>query len=159
MPDENGLAQYAAMPDRSTTVYLVSCVGKKRTTPAHARELYSSDWFVKARDYVEGTRSPWFILSAERGLVPPDLILAPYERTLNTMSAPERRAWAARVKAQMETSLPAAERIIVLAGLRYREYLMDYLRQRAKIVEVPMEGLTIGRQLHYLADALHHERM
>jgi len=59
----------------------------------------------------------------------------------------------------METSLPTAERIIVLAGLRYREYLMDYLRLRAKIVEVPMEGLTIGRQLHYLVDALHHERV
>jgi hypothetical protein len=27
-----------------------------------------------------------------------------------------------------QTSLPAADRIIVLAGLRYREFLMDYLR-------------------------------
>lgn len=73
------------------------------------------------------------------------------------MSAP--KAWAARVKAQMETFLPAADRIVVFAGLRYREYLMDYLRHRARIVEVPMEGLTIGRQLHYLTDALHHERV
>ena len=59
----------------------------------------------------------------------------------------------------METFLPAADRIVVFAGLRYREYLMDYLRHRARIVEVPMEGLTIGRQLHYLTDALHHERV
>jgi hypothetical protein len=75
------------------------------------------------------------------------------------MSAPERKAWAARVKAQMEASLPDADRIVVLAGVRYREYLMDYLQQRARAVEVPMEGLTIGRQLHYLTDALHHERV
>lgn len=147
------------MPDPSTIVYLVSCVSKKRSTPAHARDLYTSDWFLKARRYVEGTHSPWFILSAEYGLVPPDLILAPYNRTLNTMKAPERRAWAARVKSQTEMSLPPAERIIVLAGSRYREYLMDYLQKHAKKVEVPMEGLSIGRQLHYLADALHHERV
>ena len=141
----------------SATVYLVSCVSKKRTTPTQAKELYISDWFVKARHFVEATHSQWFILSAEYGLVAPDQIIAPYERTLNNMSTLERRAWADRVTAQLERSLPDAERIIVLAGARYREYLMDYLRRRAKIVEVPMEGLTIGRQLHYLADATRHE--
>lgn len=149
----------AGMSKSSRTVYLVSCVSKKRSTPTHARDLYTSDWFVKARRYVDGTCSPWFILSAEHGLVPPDLVLAPYERTPNAMSAPERKAWASQVKAQMETSLPTADRIVVLAGLRYREYLMDYLRKRATTVEVPMEGLTIGKQLHYLTDALHHERV
>jgi hypothetical protein len=59
----------------------------------------------------------------------------------------------------MESSLPAVDRIVVLAGLRYREFLMDYLRQRAGTVEVPMEGLTIGRQLRYLTEALQHERL
>lgn len=147
------------MFDPLRTVYLISCVSRKRATSSRARELYTSNWFLKARDYIESTRSPWFILSAEHGLVSPDLILAPYERTLNAMSAPERKAWATRVKSQMETSLPDADRIVVLAGLRYREHLMNYLRQRAKAVEVPMEGLTIGRQLHYLTEALNHERV
>ena len=147
------------MPDPLRTVYLLSCVSRKRSTPSQARDLYTSDWFVKARDYVESTRSPWFILSAEHGLVPPGRILAPYERTLNAMRKLERQAWAARVNSQMETSLPAADRIVVLAGVRYREFLMDYLRQRAETVEVPMEGLGIGRQLHYLTEALHHERV
>jgi hypothetical protein len=118
------------------------------------RDLYDSDWFRKARDYVERTRSPWFILSAKYELVPPERILAPYKCTLNAMSAPKRQAWAERVKAQMETSLPVADRIVVLAGLRYREFLMDYLRQRARTVEVPMEGLGIGEQLHYLKNTL-----
>jgi hypothetical protein len=62
------------MPDPKTTVYLVSCVSKKRTTPIPARDLYISDWFLKARDHVESTGSPWFILSAEYGLIsPPDV--------------------------------------------------------------------------------------
>lgn len=51
--------------------YLISCVSRKRSAPAQARDLYTSDWFLKAREYVESTGSPWFILSAEHGLVPP----------------------------------------------------------------------------------------
>ena len=147
------------MTDPLRTVYLISCVSKKLPTPAQAKDLYTSDWFLKARHYVERTSSPWFILSAEHGLVPPDRILAPYERTLNAMGMLDRQAWAAQVKAQMEMSLPGADRIVVLAGLRYREFLIDYLRQRARTVEVPMEGLSIGRQLRYLKEALYHERV
>jgi hypothetical protein len=145
------------MHDPLRTVYLVSCVSKKLPKPAQARDLYTSDWFLKARHYVERTGSPWFILSAEHGLVPPNRVLAPYERTLSAMRMLDRQAWAAQVKAQMETSLPDADRIVVLAGLRYREFLVEYLRQRARTVEVPMEGLSIGRQLRYLKEALHHE--
>lgn len=139
------------MSDPNRTIYLVSCVSKKCATPSRARDLYISDWFMKARAYVEATDNPWFILSAEHGLVSPDEVLAPYERTLNTMSASERKIWATKVKAQMQASLPPADRIVVLAGQRYREFLMDYLRERAGTVEVPMEGLTIGKQLRYLA--------
>jgi hypothetical protein len=40
---------------------------------------------------------------------------------LNAMSTAERRASAARVKAQMEASLPFADRIVVIAGLRRAE--------------------------------------
>jgi hypothetical protein len=58
-------------------LYLVSCVSKKRDTPTTARALYVSDWFIKARTYVEATCSPWFILSAEYGLLHPDAVVAP----------------------------------------------------------------------------------
>jgi hypothetical protein len=78
------------------TVYLVSCVGMKRAAPAAARDLYISPWFVGVRDIVERTGSPWFILSAEYGLISPEAVLAPYERTLNIMGKPERRDWATR---------------------------------------------------------------
>ena len=132
------------------TVYLVSCVGKKRSEPTLAKDLYVSRWFLLARAYVEATGCPWFILSAKHGLVAPDQMLAPYEQTLNTMSVVERRAWASRIQAQMEQQLPATSRIVVFAGLRYRKNLIDYLRQRAPVVEVPMEGLPIGKQLQWL---------
>ena len=52
---------------------------------------------------------------------------------------------------QMEDQMPQAERIVVLAGLRYREYLMPYLQRRARIVELPLEGKRIGEQLQWLS--------
>jgi hypothetical protein len=113
--------------------------------------LYQSeDWFTKARSYVEGFGSDWFILSAKHGLVRPDDVIAPYDQTLNSMGITERRDWTRLVEWQMDEHMPDAGRIVVLAGQRYREFLMDYLRRRADAVEVPMEGLGIGRQLQWL---------
>jgi hypothetical protein len=147
--------EFTGVTKPSRTVYLISCVSRKLKTPARAQDLYVSSWFLKARDYVSKTGSPWFILSAEYGLVPPDRVIAPYERTLHAMRKPERQEWAGRVQALLDTMLPIVDRIIVLAGMRYREFLMGNLRRRVPTVEIPMEGLTIGRQLQFLSDAPH----
>jgi hypothetical protein len=140
---------WAAVPTEQT-IYLISCVSKKRDVPSPARDLYESELFRRARAYVEASGRPWFILSAKHGLVDPDEVIAPYDETLNTMGVAERRAWAEKVQAQMDERLPAAERIVVFAGRRYREFLMAYFRRRAAKVEVPLEGLRIGEQLRWL---------
>ena len=140
------------------TVYLVSCVSKKLPSPAPARDLYTSDWFRKARQYIEATGQPWFILSAEHGLLHPDTVIAPYEKTLNTMTVAERREWSNRVKNQLASQLPAADRIVVLAGQRYREFLMDYLHSAVPQVDIPLEGLRIGEQLRWLKGHLQSEQ-
>lgn len=130
--------------------FLVSCVSQKRNSGTKARDLYTSDWFKKARHFVEESGRPWFILSAEHGLLDPNSIVAPYERTLNGMSVAGRREWAMRVIAQMKDQLPPCDELVVLAGARYREFLMDYLRSRANVT-IPLEGLRIGEQLAWLA--------
>jgi hypothetical protein len=135
---------------RERTVYLVSCVSKKRESPTPARDLYASELFRRARAYVEATGCPWFILSAKYGLVAPDEVIAPYDETLNSMGVTERQGWAETVQKQMDARLPDAERIVILAGQRYREFLMPYLRRRAAAVEVPMEHLRIGEQISWL---------
>lgn len=134
-------------------VFLVSCVAGKTSKASPAADLYTSAWFVKARAFVEATGDPWFILSAEHGLLPPEQVIEPYERTLNTMSTADRRSWAQMVREQMEENLPDVGEVVVLAGNRYRENLMPYLRGRYSKVTVPMEGLTIGRQLSWLDHA------
>ena len=84
--------------EKVDTICLVSCVSAKRTTPALAKDLYQSDWFIKARAYAESVGSCWFILSAKYGLVRPDEMIEPYEMTLNTMGVAERRNWSRRVQ-------------------------------------------------------------
>ena len=132
------------------TTFLVSCVSKKRTQSAPAGELYVSEWFRKARAYVQAQGAQWLILSAEYGLLAPETVVAPYEKTLNRMSVNERKAWATRVIGQMDALLPPTDRVVLLAGARYREFLIDYLKKRASMVELPMEGLKIGEQLRWL---------
>lgn len=133
------------------TVYLVSCVSKKREQASAARDLYISDWFRKARRYAESSRCLWFVLSAEYGLVPPDKMIAPYERTLNTMGVADRRAWAKRVAQQLIEAAPNLASVVFLAGERYREFLADHIARRGITVSVPMEGLRIGEQLSWLS--------
>jgi hypothetical protein len=83
-------------------------------------------------------------------------VLVPYDETLNNMKVAERRAWASRVTTQMDQLVLSVGTVVVFAGLRYREFLMDYLNRRAP-VEVPMEGLRIGKQLQWLKNHSSHE--
>jgi hypothetical protein len=137
--------------DYTDAVFLVSCVSSKQVQPAPARLLYQSDWFVKARAFVEARGGRWFILSALHGVVAPEEVIAPYERTLNTMPVEERRQWAARVHAQLAPLLAGRHRIVFLAGQHYREYLAPALARDGFQIEVPMEGLRIGEQLAWLS--------
>jgi uncharacterized protein DUF6884 len=115
-----------------------------------ARSLYVSDWFLKARCYTEASGCCWFILSAEHGLVEPDRVIAPYERTLNTMPIAERRAWGNRVSEQLDAVVPSLSHVVFLAGARYRDFLVPILTGRGVTVSVPMAGLRIGEQLRWL---------
>ena len=137
------------MSRQDQSVYLVPCASRKGRTPAPARDLYQSALFLKMRGVVEELGVPWFILSAKHGLVRPEQVVEPYDQTLNELPVSERRAWARRVIGQMEISLPQADRIVVFAGQKYREFLTDWLQARAT-VETPLAHLGIGKQLQYL---------
>ena len=129
------------------TVYLVSCVKEKRATRGRARELYTSPWFRKAREYVERTGQPWFLLSARHGLLEPEAMVRPYDRSLEAMPQAERRRWADRVLGQLAARVAAGDTLVVLAGQLYREFIEPEMRDRGVAVEVPLEGMRIGEQL------------
>ena len=139
---------------RDADLYLVACVKLKRDAPMHARELYSSPWFRRARACVERTGRPWAILSAKHGLVWPDQTIAPYEQTLAGMPVLQRRRWADRVFTSLIPHLRGVRTIGMLAGATYRGLLAPKLREQHIDVYVPMAGLTQGMQLRWLNQSL-----
>jgi hypothetical protein len=139
--------------DRPLTIALVSCVKTKRTSSAAARDLYVSPYFLALRQYAQGRADRWYILSAKYGLLSPKRVVAPYELTLNRMSKGERASWAEGVIKQLTRALPPQATVILLAGVRYREGIEGYLRVNGYDVEVPLKGLTFGRQLQWLSKA------
>lgn len=99
---------------------------------------------------MEQRGSPWFILSAKYGLVKPTRKVKPYEKTLLHMKKPERQEWAAQVEKQMEELVPEeCTRVVILAGSKYREFLLKYLTDRFKKVKIPLKGVTFGNQLKW----------
>jgi hypothetical protein len=109
---------------------------------------------MKARAYAEQIADRWYVLSAEHHLLAPDQDVAPYEKTLNKMPKAEREQWARTVFGQITSVTEPSDTIIFLAGLRYREGLVPLLSDRGNPIEVPMLGLSIGRQLQWLTRRL-----
>lgn len=131
-------------------ILLISCVSRKQNLACLAKDIYISDWFRKARQYAEASGCRWFVLSAKYGLVKPDQMIAPYNQTLNKMSVLERREWASKVFEELTLVVPEMPHVIILAGNRYREFLIRHLTDHGVLVSVPMKGLGIGKQLSWL---------
>jgi hypothetical protein len=126
-------------------------VKSKRPTAAPAAELYTSPLFRGARAAVESSCDRWFILSALHGLVSPDAVLEPYEKTLTTASVTERREWAGRVLHQLVQTIGPDLRgttFEIHAGRAYEGFgLTQGLRRSGATVELPLVGLTQGKLL------------
>jgi hypothetical protein len=141
--------------DRRADVVLVSCVKSKLTHAAPARDLYVSDLFQKERAYAEAAGVPWFILSAEHGLVSPDEVIAPYELYLPKTSKEYQRAWGDRVMGQLVARLGSVEglTIEVHASAAYVDAIRSGLHNAGAEVVDPLRGLAFGSRLAWYGRA------
>ena len=130
-------------------VVLISCVkSKRRQGQWRARDLFISAWFRKALAYAESLNpKAIYILSGKYGLLELEELVEWYDVTVNSMTAREAWQWAQRVIARLsEKAVLAHDHFVVLAGTKYRRFIVPHLRP----YEIPMEGLTQGRQLSWL---------
>jgi hypothetical protein len=129
-------------------IVLISCSSKKLPQRTLARDLYIGPLFKKHLQYaLKLAPDKIFILSAKYGLVELDEEIDTYDLTLNTMSTREMRHWAVGVLHQLSQHADIEHDVFVfLAGAKYRKYLASHMAH----VEVPLEGLPIGRQLQRL---------
>ena len=138
--------------DLTHSIVLISCVKSKLPHAAPARALYTSTWFRRARDLVEGSGARWFLLSSLYGLVAPEVEIAPYDYTLNNLGVAERRAWASKVLDQLLPAIVDEQRVVMLAGHRYREFLVEPLQRHGITVVEPTAHLRRGEQLAWLSE-------
>jgi len=129
---------------------LVQCGAQKKATVAPAKDLYISSLFKKSNSFVESKCDKWFILSAKYGLLLPEQVVEPYNETLKSYSVKERAIWAESVFEDISKHINSGDKIIFLAGNCYGQFLIPKLQAMGIQIEVPMKGLRIGEQLHYL---------
>jgi hypothetical protein len=132
------------------TLGLISCTKRKKDYPCKASEMYSaSDLFRKAYHYCSKKYDSVAILSAKYGLIYPFEEIEPYDVTLNNMSIDQVKKWSDQVFQQflVKIELHGLSRVYFHAGKRYRQYLIPMLRRMDIQCEVPLENLSVGRQL------------
>ncbi len=142
------------LKDNNQRVVLVSCVKSKTSKPMPAQDLYTSDLFHKTSAYARLVGDSWYILSAKYGLLVPNQIIEPYEKTLNKMAAAERKIWASNVLESLKDIVSPGDEVVFLAGDRYRRDLIETLEEWGCKIYIPMEGLSFGRQLSWLKKEL-----
>lgn len=135
---------------------LVGCVSQKNTDPAPAKDLYRSELFRRRRLWAEASQRPWWIVSAEYGLVAPDEVIAPYDTRIAALSAADRVRLARSVADRLESEIgPLHGKVLELhGGDEYFLAVAAELRRRGAEVVRPLEGLRIGEQLGWYGDHL-----
>ena len=132
---------------RHVRIGLVACTKRKQPCPCAARQMYSpSALFRKASAYCAREYDTWYILSAKYGLLAPDEVIEPYDKTLKTMSKAERKAWGRKVSNQLLQL--GDHQYFAHAGLAYLKPLSGM-----NIVNV-LTGLRMGKRLQWYDDKL-----
>jgi hypothetical protein len=121
-------------------LYLIACSNAKLDHAAPAAELYTGQAFKLAMKAAERAGADVIILSALHGAVFPNLLIAPYDLSLSTMAADDRRQWVANVRHALSEYHGRA--ITVLAGKHYAAAVEGWPN-----VSRPLAGLGIGQQL------------
>ena len=131
-------------------VLIVACGATKTEHPAPAAQLYTGSLFRAAARAAAADGRPWLICSAQHGLVTPDQVLAPYQRTLAD-TAEDRARLGELLTAQQGILARAAGRaqpgVEAWAPARY----IDALRAGGiNVVCAPLAGLGIAAQIGWL---------
>jgi hypothetical protein len=150
-PEESRLDTLHETTEAAADLLLVGCVELKLDQPAPARDLYISPLFRKERDYAERSGLPWFVLSAEYGLVAPDTVIAPYNLHLAKTSRAYRREWGNRVLIQLREAVgPLSGKVLEIhAAAVYVAAIRGLLNAEGATVVDPLKGLTFGRRLSW----------
>lgn len=127
-------------------ITLIQCTDSKRGHSAPARDLYDeSAYFCRMRAWAKARGDPWYILSANHGLVHPDTRLDPYnERGLSESQAET-------IATQLHAD--GVDIVHITAGRDYTGPLVPALESRGIDVVNHFAGERIGARRQLLKQA------
>ena len=133
-------------------IVLISCVSKKLSHKAKAKDIYISPLFKMNLKFAKSFNpDKIFILSAKHGLIDLDKEIEPYDKTLNLMRSAEKKKWVNNVLHSLRKVADLDnDEFIFLAGENYRKYIIPHTKK----YNIPLKGLSIGRQLQYLKEEI-----
>ena len=135
---------------RPPDLVLVGCVKGKHAARSAAKDLYNSPLWRCRRAYAESLGRPWYILSAQHGLLDPDKHIDPYDLALRDLAAEARWTWSARVLEELKSRIPSLrdKLIEIHAGATYVKYgLEGGLRAARASVRRPLARISgVGSQ-------------
>jgi hypothetical protein len=136
------------------TIILVACGSRKFAHKSEAQYIYTSPLFRKSRNYARNSGRPWYILSGKHGLLCPTSIIEPYDLPLKRLDNEQQKKWAENVLKSLKKIEIKGNRIIFLAGKIYRKNLVPALQEQGCLIEIPLEGMAIGKQIKWLTSRL-----
>ena len=136
-------------------IAIIGCTKRKKNYKCKAVELYqASSFFCKELQYAKEVlkADDIYILSAKHHLIHSSTIIEPYNVTLLNMSKKERLEWSKIVLNQItETFNPSEDKLYILCGEKYYEFLESELIEKDYEYKIPLKGVGgIGKQLHWL---------
>lgn len=131
------------------TIVVIACGAKKLDEPAAACDLYTGGLFRAHREIAE---LKWggvdFIMSAKHGLIGASDVLDPYDASLKDLTRKERTEWAADVAVDLLAATAPGDKIVVLAGKAYEEWI-PILQSHDRVVIRPLAGMGVGERRRY----------
>ena len=140
-------------------IAVVGCVGEKLSHNAPAKLLYTSQLFRLRRAYAERFCDSWMIQSALYHAITPDQVIEPYDKK-PPGKQDEHRIWSlccfssiARIAHSFRVPDPVVE---FHCGEAYFSGVRELIHEHfpSVVIEVPTEGLGIGKQLQWYAQRL-----
>lgn len=140
-------------------VVVIGCGASKRELLPGERvpivDLYTGHLYRKRLAYAQMLGGPHFVLSGHHGLVDVDTEVVAYDVDLRGYrdERGDLGQWRARVRAAIEKRIAPELRIVALVAGPYALPFRD-ARAAGRDVEIPAEGLPIGKMLRHLKLAL-----
>lgn len=131
-------------------VALITCSAQKQATKTNAENLYCSERFAMARNLAKDFADSWYVLSAKHGLVPPDVILEPYDVCLNSLSKTARVEWGRKIIQSLKHSVSLNSQLCFLGDSDYFNILREGLRKIWPNVYAPLVRLPKREEVEWL---------